>query len=96
MSEKRQVRISEIIRLLKEEGKTRKEINELYELNKEEIKALWSNEKLKKMKTAKFVVGIEVVDDTEVVLNEVPKGVNPDTYSIGISTVDKEIVTVNL
>lgn len=63
--EKKPINISEILECLKG-GKTRKEINELYDLNPVEVKALWNHPKLKNKKTAKYVMRIDLVDDTEV------------------------------
>ena len=62
MSEKRKIVLQDILDML-EEGKDRKEINEFYELNPREAKALWTNPKLKGVKKAKYSIGIELVEE---------------------------------
>lgn len=62
MSEKRKIALKDILAMLKE-GKSRKEINEYYELNPREAKeVLWSHPKLKGVKKAKYSIGIELVE----------------------------------
>lgn len=66
MSEKRKIVLKDILAMLKE-GKSRKEINEYYELNPREAKeVLWSNPKLKGVKKAKYSIGIELVEEDDV------------------------------
>ena len=64
MSEKRKIVLQDILAML-EEGKSRKEINEYYELNPREAKTLWANPKLKGVKKAKYSIGIELVEEEE-------------------------------
>lgn len=65
MSEKRKIALKDILAMLKE-GKSRKEINEYYELNPREAKeVLWSNPKLKGVKKAKYSIGIELVEEDD-------------------------------
>lgn len=72
MSEKRKIVLQDILAML-EEGKSRKEINEYYELNPREAKVLWANPKLKGVKKAKYSIGIELVEEEEV------SGTNPES-----------------
>lgn len=83
----KQIKISEILEKL-DSGKSRKEINEEYGLNPREIKALWSNEKLKNRKPAKYTVDFDLVDDTVIVDygDKVPAHTNPVTNVIGEGT----------
>ena len=72
MSEKRKIVLQDILAML-EEGKSRKEINEYYELNPREAKVLWANPKLKGVKKAKYSIGIELIEEEEV------SGTNPES-----------------
>lgn len=73
------IKISEIINLMKVEGKTRKEINAIYGESDAVMKAkVWSHPKLFKLKTTK-VANITLVDDTEEVAQETPVAVVEDT-----------------
>ena len=72
MSEKRKIVLQDILAML-EEGKSRKEINEYYELNPREVKVLWANPKLKGVKKAKYSIGIELIEEEEV------SGTNPES-----------------
>ena len=65
MSEKRKIVLQDILAML-EEGKSRKEINEYYELNPREAKVLWANPKLKGVKKAKYSIGFELIEEEEV------------------------------
>lgn len=77
MSEKRKIVLQDILAML-EEGKSRKEINEYYELNPREAKeVLWSNPKLKGVKKAKYSIGIELVEEEEVSVTH-PGSMPPD------------------
>jgi hypothetical protein len=62
MQEKRKIVLKDILAML-EEGKSRKEINEYYELNPREAKVLWANPKLKGVKKAKYSIGFELVEE---------------------------------
>lgn len=53
------IKIDEILKLL-DEGKTRKEINEILELNPREAKFVWSHEKLRNKKPAKYSINISL------------------------------------
>lgn len=77
MSEKRKIVLQDILAML-EEGKSRKEINEYYELNPREAKeVLWSNPKLKGVKKAKYSIGIELVEEEEISVTH-PGSMPPD------------------
>lgn len=79
------VTISAILEDLKN-GMTRKDINAKYELNPIDIKKLWSHEKLKNKKTAKYVSELELIDDTIEVdygKNPLPTTVNPTVTKVG-------------
>ena len=77
MSEKRKIVLQDILAML-EEGESRKEINEYYELNPREAKeVLWSNPKLKGVKKAKYSIGIELVEEEEVSVTH-PGSISPD------------------
>ena len=67
----RQISISAILEDLKN-GMTRKDINAKYELNPIDIKKLWSHEKLKNKKTAKYVSELEIIDDITVDYGDLP------------------------
>lgn len=62
---KKQIVIEDIKEML-ENGKTRKEINEFYDLNPKEIKYLWGIEELKHSKPSKYSIGIEIVAKEDV------------------------------
>lgn len=86
MSEKRKIALKDILAMLKE-GKSRKEINEYYELNPREAKeVLWSNPKLKGVKKAKYSIGIELVEEDGVPLAN-PSSIPPD-YSFEMGTTE--------
>lgn len=83
MSEKRKIVLQNILAMLKE-GKSRKEINEYYELNPREAKTLWANPKLKGVKKAKYSIGFELVDEEEVSVTH-PGSIPPDySFETGI------------
>lgn len=83
MSEKRKIVLQNILAMLKE-GKSRKEINEYYELNPREAKTLWANPKLKGVKKAKYSIGFELVDKEEVSVTH-PGSIPPDySFETGI------------
>lgn len=83
MSEKRKIVLQDILAML-EEGKSRKEINEYYELNPREAKVLWANPKLKGVKKAKYSIGIELVEEEEVPVTN-PGSISPDySFETGI------------
>lgn len=84
MSEKRKIVLRDILAMLKE-GKSRKEINEYYELNPREAKeVLWNHPKLKGVKKAKYSIGIELVDEEEVSVTH-PGNIPPDySFETGI------------
>lgn len=65
MSEKRKIVIQDVLNMLKD-GKSRKEINEYYQLNPREAKELWKHPSLMNKKPAKYSVGIELVDEMPV------------------------------
>jgi hypothetical protein len=81
MSEKRKIVLSEVLSLLKD-GKSRKEINIIYELNPLEVKALWGNEKLKNKKPAKYTINFDLDDDIEIDYGILPKSMNPSANII--------------
>ncbi len=62
--EKRRITISEVLRLL-EEGMTRKEINEYYQLNPRTAKELWRHPKLVNKRPSKYKLDILIVDDID-------------------------------
>ena len=77
MSEKEKLYYKDILAML-EEGKSRKEINEYYELNPREAKEFyWDNPKLKGVKKAKYSIGIELVEEEEVSVTN-PGSIPPD------------------
>lgn len=83
MSEKRKIVLQDILAML-EEGKSRKEINEYYELNPREAKTLWANPKLKGVKKAKYSIGIELVEEADVPTTH-PGSIPPDySFETGI------------
>lgn len=53
-------------------GMSRKDINAKYELNPIDIKKLWSHEKLKNKKPAKYVSELELIDDITVDYGDLP------------------------
>ena len=69
------VTLSSVLEDLKN-GMSRKDINAKYELNPIDIKKLWSHEKLKNKKPAKYVSELELIDDT-IVEMPVTKNINP-------------------
>jgi hypothetical protein len=74
MSNKRRIVLSEVKRLIQEEGYSRKKIQEHYGLNNKEMKVLFQNPKLKSLRAGKQSVNFILVDDTE----EQPTGSNID------------------
>ena len=70
--ERKRIVLSEIKNLMKVEGKTRKEIEAIYQLNPLEAKALWKQEALKNIKPAKYTIGVEFVDDITVDYGDLP------------------------
>ena len=80
MSEKRKIVLQDILAML-EEGKSRKEINEYYELNPREAKVLWANPKLKGVKKAKYSIVFELIEEEEVPTTH--PGSVPPNYRFG-------------
>ena len=74
----KQINISAILARLNG-GESKDSINKDLELNPREIKALWSHEKLKNKKPAKYAVDIEIVDDTIEVEMPITKSINPNS-----------------
>lgn len=60
--EKKVISIKEVLTLL-DQGKSRKEINEHFNLNPKEIEALWNHPKLKNKRPAKYANNIEILDE---------------------------------
>ena len=59
--EKKEILISDVLKLLKVDGMTHAEINKHYGLNKKSANLLWQHEKLKGLRKSKQT--IEIIDD---------------------------------
>lgn len=71
-NEKPQIRISDVLRMLQEEGKTRPEIGEHYGLNGVQLKKLFQHEELKGKKTRK------APEEAFVIINDVSGDETPE------------------
>lgn len=76
METKTRITVSEVVRLMTEEGYSRAQVGEHFKLNKSETTALFKHEKLAKLRQRK-PLSFEVVDDTveEVEMNSVAEAI---------------------